>query len=156
MKNFILGLVLGACILAGVLWYNSDRNSHAEKAKTQFEGAATEAKDFVKEKFAAMDLTPEHIRQEMARAGEVVRRKTTEAGHAIADATADARITGTIKAKLVADPELSALSISVSTTAGRVTLSGSASSPDKISKAIKLAMDTDGVREVVSTIQVSG
>src|SRR4051794_39245314 len=100
MKNFILGLVLGACILAGVLWYYSDRNSHAQKATTQFQGAATEAKDFVQEKWNALDLTPDHIRQEMSKAGEVVRRKTTDAGNAIADATADARITGTIKAKL--------------------------------------------------------
>jgi osmotically-inducible protein OsmY len=35
-----------------------------------------------------------------------------------------------------------------------VTLSGSASSPENIRKAILLAMDTNGVREVVSTLQV--
>jgi hyperosmotically inducible protein len=75
-------------------------------------------------------------------------------GNKIADATADARITTTIKAKMVADPDLSALSISVSTTDGRVTLSGAVSSPEKIAEAIKLAMGVDGVQEVVSTLQV--
>ena len=77
-----------------------------------------------------------------------------EAGHAIADATADARTTATIKAKLVASRDLSALNISVNTTAGVVTFSGAVSSSEDISKAILLAMETDGVREVVSTLQV--
>jgi osmotically-inducible protein OsmY len=35
-----------------------------------------------------------------------------------------------------------------------VTLSGTAPSPDAISHAMLLAMETDGVREVISTIQV--
>ena len=80
--------------------------------------------------------------------------RRSEAGHAIADATADARITAAIKAKLVASRDLSALNISVNTTAGVVTLSGHVSSPENISKAMLLAMETDGVREVISTLQV--
>ena len=90
----------------------------------------------------------------MTKTGQVVRQKAQNLGHTIADATADARITTEIKAKLVADPDLSALSISVSTTSGKVTLSGSVSSEEKIAKAIKLAMSVDGVQEVVSTLQV--
>jgi len=81
-------------------------------------------------------------------------REASEAGHAIADATADARITGAIKTKLLASRDLSALNISVNTTTGVVTLSGTVASPEHISKAILLAMETSGVREVVSTLQV--
>jgi osmotically-inducible protein OsmY len=55
---------------------------------------------------------------------------------------------------LVANSDLSALKISVNTTGGVVTLSGSAPSTEAISKAMLLAMETDGVREVVSTLQV--
>ncbi len=80
--------------------------------------------------------------------------RRSDAGHAIADATADARITAAIKGKLLASRDLSALNISVNTTAGVVTLSGFVSSSEDISKAILLAMETDGVREVVSTLQV--
>ena len=90
----------------------------------------------------------------MARTGKIVRREANEAGHAIADATADARTTASIKGKLLASRDLSALNISVNTTAGVVTLSGFVSDPEHISKAILLAMETDGVREVVSTLQV--
>ena len=35
-----------------------------------------------------------------------------------------------------------------------VTLSGTVPSPDAISKAMLLAMETDGVKEVISTLQV--
>ena len=67
---------------------------------------------------------------------------------------ADARVTGAIKGKLVANKDLSALSISVNTTEGIVTLSGSVNSAEDISKAMLLAMETDGVHEVISTLQV--
>jgi osmotically-inducible protein OsmY len=99
-------------------------------------------------------LRPEDIKDELARTGRVVRRAASNAGHAIADATADARITAAIKAKLVGSRDLSALNISVNTTAGVVTLSGAVSSSEHVSKAILLAMQTEGVREVVSTLQV--
>ena len=77
-----------------------------------------------------------------------------QAGHAIADATADARITAAIKARLVTSRDLPAFNLSVNTTAGVVTLSGAVSSPEQVGKAILIAMETDGVREVVSTLQV--
>jgi osmotically-inducible protein OsmY len=101
-----------------------------------------------------LHISPEDIKDELARTGQVVRRAATDAGHAIADATADARTTTAIKAKLVASRDLSALNISVNTTAGVVTLSGAVASHEDISKAILLAMETDGVREVISTLQV--
>jgi hyperosmotically inducible protein len=94
------------------------------------------------------------VKEDLERTGKVIRRKAREAGQAISDATADARITAAIKAKLLGSKELSALSISVNTTDGVVTLSGSVNSTEEISKAVLLAMDSEGVREVVSTLQV--
>jgi osmotically-inducible protein OsmY len=46
------------------------------------------------------------------------------------------------------------LSISVDTTDGLVTLSGTARSHDEVAKAVRLALETEGVRKVVSTLQV--
>ena len=106
------------------------------------------------DKIRDLHLRPEDIKDELARTGQVVRREAVKAGQAIADATADARTTAAIKAKLLASRDLSALNISVNTTAGVVTLSGTVSSSENIGKAILLAMDTSGVREVVSTLQV--
>jgi len=67
-------------------------------------------------------------------------------------ATPPEGITATIKAKLIRESNLSAVSVSVNTMDGKVTLSGTASSPENIRKAVQLAIDTDGVREVVSTL----
>jgi osmotically-inducible protein OsmY len=151
-----LALVVGIVIGAAGLWFYSTSQGKArvQNAGAQLQSAAKSAGDAVEEKLRALNLRPQDIKDDLARSGQVVRRKAQEAGHAIADATADARITGTIKAKLVADRSLPGLSISVSTTDGVVTLSGSVPSTEAISKAMLVAMETDGVREVISTLQV--
>jgi osmotically-inducible protein OsmY len=125
-----------------------------QSAGQKVEDAAKSTRDAAQEKLRELHLTPEDIKEELARSGRVVRREATKAGHAIADATADARATTAIKAKLIASRDLSGLNISVNTTDGVVTLSGAVSSSEDISKAILVAMDTEGVREVVSTLQV--
>ena len=155
MRVFIallIGLVIGA---ATVWFYTTYQGSPRMRAAEEKVGsAAKSARDAVQDKLKVLDLRSEDIKDEFARTGQVVRRKAREAGQAIADATADARITTAIKAKLVASRDLSALNISVNTTAGVVTLSGPVSSPEHISKAMLLAMETEGVREVISTLQV--
>ena len=155
MKTFIV-LVLGITLGAAAVWfystYHNDPRWHSAGQKV--EDAAKSTRDAAQEKIRALHLTPEDIKDELARTGQVVRREARDAGHAIADATADARTTTAIKAKLVASRDLSALNISVNTTAGIVTLSGFASSNENISKAILLAMETEGVRQVVSSLQV--
>jgi osmotically-inducible protein OsmY len=148
----ILGLIVGAAVVWCYLTYHGTPSM--QTAQDKVEGAAKSARDAVQQQLRALDLRPDDIKAELARTGQVVRRKAEEAGHAIADATADARITTAIKAKLVTSRDLSALDISVNTTAGVVTLSGHVSSPDDIAKAMLLAMQTDGVREVISTLQV--
>jgi hypothetical protein len=154
MRAFLAGLIIGVALTVAGVWYYGERNPRTERAKEDMQSAATQTKDYVKEKMDSMDLSTDKIKDELARTGEVIRRKAENAGSDIADAAKDAKITTVIKAKLVASPDLSALSISVSTTEGRVTLSGTVSSPEKIGEAIKLAMGVDGVQEVVSTLQV--
>jgi hyperosmotically inducible protein len=152
--KFLLGLILGIVLVLAIIWYFADQrhNSTAQDAKNHIESAANGVKESVQTNWKS--LRTEDIKEELARNGRVVRQKAQDIGHSVADATADARITTTIKGKLLANPDLSALSISVNTTAGRVTLSGTVSSPDKIREAMQLALDTDGVQEVVSTLQV--
>jgi len=152
----IVALLLGIVIGVAVFWFYGTKQGHSTAQTTgeQIENAAKSTRDTVQEKLRVFDLRPEQIKDDLVRTGQVVRRKAKEAGQAIADATADARITGAIKAKLVGSTDLSALSISVNTTAGIVTLSGTVNTLEDISKAMLLAMETDGVHEVVSTLQV--
>ena len=138
------------------VWFFSTEQgrSSASAAAGQIGTAARSARDVIQVKLRVLDLRTNDIKEDLARTGQVVRRRAREAGQAVADATADARITTAIKAKFVASRDLSALSISVNTTSGIVTLSGSVDSTEHISKAMLLAMETEGVREVISTLQV--
>src|SRR6266566_3193915 len=148
----IIGIVVGA---AAVWFYGTNRGrTTAQSAGDQIATTTSSARDTIQEKLKVLDLRSDDIKDELAKTGQVVRRKAREAGQAIADATADARVTAAIKAKLVASRDLSALNISVNTTSGIVTISGTVQTPEDISKAMLLAMETDGVREVVSTLQV--
>jgi hyperosmotically inducible periplasmic protein len=156
MRAFILGLIVGAAVLVGVVYYLHGPGNHASltDARDRVAADTKAAETATKNKLDDLGLTPDNIRDELSRTGKVIRRKSEAMGHAISDAAADARITAAIKAKLIADPDLSAVAISVSTTDGCVTLSGSASSPENIRKAMTLAYEIDGVNQVVSTLLV--
>jgi osmotically-inducible protein OsmY len=155
MKIF-LALVLGITIGGAAAWfYVTYRNDPRwQSTQQKVENVAKSAHDAAQEELRLLHLRPDDIKDELARTGRVVRREARAAGQAIADATADARVTTALKGKLLASRDLSALNISVNTTAGVVTLSGFVSSTEHIAKAILLAMETDGVREVISTLQV--
>jgi len=152
----LLALVLGLALGGAAVWFYSNygNDPRVRSAGQKVETAAKSAREAATNELRVLHLRPEDIKDELARSGQVVRRAANDAGRAIADATADARVTAAIKGKLIASRDLSALNISVNTTAGVVTLSGAVASSEHISKAILLAMQTEGVREVVSTLQV--
>ena len=153
MKTLLI-LVIGIAVGLGIYWYyhNPNAEKQLQTAREQLSNGVDETRAKISETVSNIDT--EQIKDELARTGRVVRKKTEEAGEKIADATADARVTAAIKSKLAVDPELSALSISVNTTQGKVTLAGTVSSHELIKRAIKLALETDGASEVVSTLQV--
>jgi hyperosmotically inducible protein len=154
--RIFLALIVGVAIGVAAFWFYSSEQNRKQVRKTgeQIDTATKPARDTIQEKLRVLDLRSDDIKDELARTGQVIRRKARDVGNAVADATADARITAAIKGKFLTERELSALSISVNTTAGVVTLSGTVSSPEHISKAMLLAMETAGVREVISTLQV--
>lgn len=151
MKTLLV-LIIGAAIgIAGYIYFRDSGKPNLEKAGDKISDGAGE----IKEKWNDnVDLDTDKIREELARSGKVIRKKAQQAGTAIADATADARITTEIKGKFAVESDLSALKISVNTTDGVVTLSGTVSSHEAIEKAMKLALAVDGVSQVVSTLQV--
>jgi osmotically-inducible protein OsmY len=168
MKTFVFGILVGVIIAGAALWYftvgkdtpavqraQDSATAQAEKAMESTRAATEQARQALTAKLEALDLRPEDIRKELAKQGRVLRRKARDMGEAVSDAALDTRATAVIKTKLAADPDFSALSISVATTGGRVTLSGKVASPELIGKAIVLALETEGVREVISTIQAN-
>jgi len=156
MKVFFIGWLVGALVGALGVWYFMEGRDKPSIRHAQDATAAVieRAVDAAKVRLVAWHLTGDDIKDELARTGKVVRRSARDAGAAIADATADARITAKIKAKLVADRELSAWNISINTTDGHVTLAGAVSSHELIGRAMLLVMETDGVCDATSNLQV--
>jgi osmotically-inducible protein OsmY len=163
MKNFLIALLLGIVLGAAASWYfgqpavqqvRAVAEQKAADARTAAARAAEDVERTLAAKLEAMELRAQQIRDELQETGRVVRRKAREFGEAVADAAADTRITAEVRRKLAADAELSVFAISVGTIDGRVTLSGTVSSPELIGKAILLALETEGVRDVVSMLQV--
>jgi osmotically-inducible protein OsmY len=145
MRDFFIGLVVGVFLSGATVWYFAVARHNPRVQHTW---------DVIDAKLTAWHLRGEDISEEMSRTGKVLRRQARDFGAAVADASTDAAITAKVKAKLAVDPGLSAVSISVNTTDGRVTLAGNVSSHDQIGKAMLIALETDGVREVNSTLQV--
>jgi hypothetical protein len=164
MRGFFNGLVAGIILGAVGYWYvetRSRENPEAERFHISTEQAhasaaetAAHLSDVFKARLDALDLRSDQIKDELDRTGRVVRRKAQDIGEQVADAAADARVVTAIKTKYTVDPNLSVWQISVSCSQGHVTLSGTVSAPDDIARAMALALDTDGVRDVISTLQV--
>ncbi len=163
MRNLFIALLLGIIIGAGGLWYLQqergatlvrEAEQTAAKGQKAVADAAADVKRSVAAKLEALELRAQDIREELERGGKIVRRKARDLGDTVSDAAADTAITAEIKAKLAIDPDLSAATVSVNTTNGRVTLAGTVSSPEAIGRAVLLALETKGVREVMSTLQV--
>ena len=157
----LLGLILGAV----GFWYvqkkgreNPEAQQRYEQSAAQLRTSATEAarnmSDALRAKLDTLGLHSDQINDELSRNGKIFRSKASALGDQLVDATADARAIAQIKTKFAADATLSVWSISVGCTQGHVTLAGTVASPDDIGRAVALALDADGVRDVTSMLAV--
>jgi hyperosmotically inducible periplasmic protein len=87
-------------------------------------------------------------------ASTTVGEKVDKAVVKTADTVKDVALTATIKSELARDPSLSALSINVDTTAGRVLLKGKAPDSAAVERATAIARGTDGVVSVDNQLTV--
>lgn len=165
MRAFFNGLILGIVFGVVAYWYVQKKAAEHPEAQQRYEQAASQTEsnvtvtahnmsDALKAKLDTLDLNGDQIKDELSHSGQVVRRKAQDIGDAAVNAASDARAVTEIKAKYAMDSSLSVWKISVSCGSGHVKLSGTVKSPDDIGKAIALALDADGVRDVTSTIQV--
>jgi len=155
MKRMLFCFLLGLGTGAGGYWYLQQDAGKARLAQARSEAVtnAQRVAGAIKDKINEWSV--DDIREEMVRSSMVVREKAKAAGQSIAGAAANVRVITAIKAKLVAEPGLPAFSINVDTTDGLVTLSGKVGSHEQIAKAVRLALETEGVHKVISTLQVT-
>jgi uncharacterized membrane-anchored protein YhcB (DUF1043 family) len=165
MKGFFNGLVLGIILGAVGFWFVQKKAAEHPEAQQRYEDAAAQFRtnagaaaentsDALRAKLDTLDLHADQIKDELAKTGEIIRRKAHDVGEATVNAASDARAVTEIKAKYAEDSTLSVWKISVSCNQGHVALSGTVSSPDDIGKAVALALAAGGVRDVTSTLQV--
>ncbi|HEV2694655.1 MAG TPA: BON domain-containing protein [Verrucomicrobiae bacterium] len=165
MRGFFNGLVLGVILGAVGYWFLQKKAAEHPEAQQRYEESAAHLKtnavevahnvsDALSAKLDTLDLRADQISDELKKKGEIVRRKAQDLDDQMVNATSDARAVTEIKAKYVADSTLSAWDISVSCAQGHVTLTGMVSSPEDIGRAVAIALDADGVRDVTSTLTV--
>jgi osmotically-inducible protein OsmY len=165
MRGFFNGLIIGIILGAVGYWFIQKKAQEHPEAQQHYEQSAAQAytnasvaahdmSDSLKAKLDTLDLNGDEIKDELSKTGQVIRRKAQDIGEAAVNAASDARAVTEIKAKYAMDSTLSVWKISVSCSQGHVTLSGTVSSPDDIGKAVALALEAGGVRDVTSTIQV--
>jgi osmotically-inducible protein OsmY len=85
-----------------------------------------------------------------SRDGGAVERTASNAGRAVDDSV----ITGKVKAALVADPTTKAHQITVETFQGKVQLSGFVESSEARSRAVEIARNVEGVKDVKNSLQL--
>jgi hyperosmotically inducible periplasmic protein len=90
----------------------------------------------------------------LERAGKEVERGAEALERQAKPLLDDATLTAKVKAKLAADPEVTAYAIDVDTLESVVTLSGRVESAAESAEAEKLARNTEGVRTVVNRLAV--
>lgn len=160
MKKLLLALTVLSLAFAGCSKKDDSRTladktkDAADTAVDKTKAAATDVKNAVSDKMTEWKLTPSDIKADMEKGGRVVRSRTAAAGEKVGEVVDNARIVTVINGKLVADPDLSALKIDVDADHGTVTLKGTVASPELIGKAMLLALDTDGVTQVISLLTV--
>ena len=146
-------LAITALSLGLVACGKNDNQTAGQKLDNAVEQSKQAADQAGKDISAAASTAGEKIEQTAEKAGAATEQALNEAGAAKAGAAIDdAAITTAVKAKLIADPAISALKIDVDTKAGVVTLNGTAPSDAAKEQAAKLAASSENVSSVTNNL----
>ena len=118
------------------------------------EAAMKETKAAVEEAGGAIREAGEEAKESAKRAGKDLGAAAEKAGDTAKRKIEDAAVTASVKARLIADPDVKAVSIDVDTVAGRVTLRGTAKSAAQRDAAERIARGAEGVVSVDNRIVV--
>lgn len=140
----MLGALLRAVVLIVVLlaagafllgWWGSGRVRQAEEPRPTV---------------GTTGVDTQKAREVGAKVGEKTAAAAEQARRAIGDGT----VTAKIKAKMALDDTVKALDINVDTVGTTVTLTGVVGSEAQRQKALQLARETEGVKQVIDQLQV--
>ena len=106
--------------------------------------------DAPRETVGTTGVNTERAREVGAKVGE----RTAAAANEARQALTDGQITAKIKAKLALDDSVKAFSVDIDTNGTTVTVTGAVDSQAQRDRILKLARETEGVKEVVDRITV--
>jgi osmotically-inducible protein OsmY len=129
-------------------------SERTDSAVEKSQAAASDAIAALNARLAEWKLTPSDIKADLEKSGRVVRDRSLAAGEKAGGALDNARIVAVVKGKYVADRHLSALKINVDADQGVVTLNGPVGSLELAGRAIALALDTEGVTQVIGLLKI--
>jgi hyperosmotically inducible protein len=144
MFRALFKLILFAIVLVAVggfflgWWSGRDALPEADTVATAGRAAAERAKEVGA--------------QISAKSADAAKEAAKEAKEALGDGA----LTAKIKAKMALDDTVKALNLNVDTTNGVVTVSGKVRSAAERERALQLARETNGVRQVVDRITTEG
>lgn len=98
--------------------------------------------------------TAERAKEVGAQIGQKTAEAAKEASHLAKEALGDGALTAKIKAKMALDDRVKALNLNVDTSNQVVTVSGKVRSNDERERALALARETDGVRQVIDRLTI--
>lgn len=108
--------------------------------------------------FAADDLTlgqrTEHVVDKIGKAVSSVGDKLSTTSKTVGEYTDDSVITAKVKQQLFDEPSINSFDISVTTDDGIVTLAGFVTAPELALKALQIATNVEGVKQVNDTLLI--
>ena len=100
------------------------------------------------------DEKTDRAQDRAANAADRAQDKTGNAADRTGDAVGDAAITTAVKSKFLADPDVSGLKIDVDTNNGVVTLRGTVPNAAEKTRALRMAKETTGVKNVRDQLKI--
>lgn len=139
----VIVLVAGAAFLLG--WWGGYRVERVQEPRGAVGTTGTDAPR----------ADPDRPNTEKAReVGAEVGERTAMAAEQARRAVSDGRVTAKIKAKMALDDTVKALDIDVDTNGTVVTVSGTVDNEAQRQRALALARETDGVKQVVDRLRI--
>ena len=103
---------------------------------------------------ATIDM-PSIDQQRVRETGTEIAEGARAAGARVAEVVEDGALTAKIKSKMALDDHVKARDIDVDTSDGLITLTGTLQSEEEHERAVRLALETEGVRTIIDALVVS-
>ncbi len=142
MKKYLIIFIAGIVVGTGSYWTLRDGPLATKVRENALVQKVSEKVD---------ERVTDRLKEEMEKQGKIVMNKPAESSIPKLD---DGRLEDLVKAKIAAEPTLSDTSIKEDVKDGVVNLTGSAASYEQIARAMRLALECDATKTVVSTIQI--